>query len=396
MPARASVIGDRADMELHFGAEAERFRQEVRSWLMQNVPTGQPSTPAERRSQSLAWQRAQFEAGWAGVAWPREVGGRGLSLLEQLIWFEEYARAGAPSLIRDPLFVGISHAGPTLILKGSAEQKAFHLPKILRGEVIWSQGFSEPQAGSDLASLRCRGVVAGDELMVSGQKIWTSSGNLSDYQELLVRTDPSAPKHKGITWVICDMKTPGITIRPIKTMDGNAEFCEVFYDQVRIPLSNVVGGLNAGWGVAMATLSFERGSASIADATELVTRADALIQLCMRSRRADLLRRAALLKAQSMSVRAMIYRLVSANMKSERSGPESSMIRLRYSKLLQGVHRLAMEALGNGVLSRQGVETAWVRDYLYSYSQTIGGGTEQIQRNIIGERILGLPRSAGA
>jgi alkylation response protein AidB-like acyl-CoA dehydrogenase len=383
-------------MNLRFGAQADQFRAEVRSWLEKNVPTERPATPLERRQRAMAWQRAQFDAGWAGVAWPRDFGGRGLTLLEQLIWFEEYARAGAPALLRDPLFVGLSHAGPTLILKGTAEQKAFHLPKILRGETLWCQGFSEPQAGSDLASLRCRAVIDGDDLVVEGQKIWTSSGDVADFQELLVRTDPAAPRHRGITWVICDMKSPGITVRPIRTMDGDAEFCEVFYDRVRIPLANVVGGLNEGWGVAMATLSFERGTAFIADAAELAVKVDALIRLCAEAGKDDLLRRAAMLKAEVMSVRAMIYRLVSRNLHSDRPGPEGSMIRLRYSKLLQEVHRVAMESLGDAALLRQSHEENWVQGYLYSYSQTIGAGTEQIQRNIIGERILGLPRSNSA
>ncbi len=383
-------------MELRFGAKADEFRAEVRSWLERNVPRDEPVTPEERRRRAMKWQRAQFDAGWAGVAWPTDFGGRGLSLIEQIIWFEEYARAGAPALLRDPLFVGLSHAGPTLILKGTAEQKAFHLPKILRGETLWCQGFSEPQAGSDLASLHCRAVIEGDHLVVNGQKIWTSSGDVADFQELLVRTDPSAPRHKGITWVICDMRSAGITVRPIRTMDGEAEFCEVFYDAVRIPLGNVVGGLNQGWGVAMATLSFERGTAFIADAAELAVTVDALIRLCATSKRHDLLGRASLLKAQVMSVRAMIYRLVSRNLHTDRPGPEGSMIRLRYSKLLQEVHRLAMESLGDSGLIREMDDHHWVQSYLYSYSQTIGAGTEQIQRNIIGERILGLPRSSGA
>ena len=381
-------------MELRFDENADAFRAEVRSWLADNKPVQKnAATPAARRQRAMAWQRSQFDAGWAGVAWPREFGGRGLSLLEQLIWFEEYARSGAPALLRDPLFVGLSHAGPTLILKGTPEQKAFHLPKILRGETLWCQGFSEPQAGSDLASLRCRGTIDGDELVVEGQKIWTSSGDVADFQELLVRTDPSAPRHRGISWIICDMKSPGITVRPIRTMDGDAEFCEVFYDKVRIPLSNVVGGLNEGWSVAMATLSFERGTAFIADAAELAVKVDALISLCKQAGVSDFLRRAGLLKAEVMSVRAMIYRLVSRNLHTDRPGPEGSMVRLRYSKLLQEVHRLAVAALGDSALFRHRNEHDWVQGYLYSYSQTIGAGTEQIQRNIIGERILGLPRS---
>jgi len=180
-----------------------------------------------------------FDAGWAGINWPKEFGGRGASLMEQLIWYEEYAKVGAPDV--NTGFVGLKHAGPTLIACGTEAQKRFHLPKILGGDVVWCQGFSEPNAGSDLAALQTRAVIEGDELVVTGQKIWTSFGQIAEYQELLVRTDPDAPKHKGITWVICPMDAPGIEIRPIKTLAGNADFCEVFYDNVRIPLANVVG-----------------------------------------------------------------------------------------------------------------------------------------------------------
>jgi alkylation response protein AidB-like acyl-CoA dehydrogenase len=214
-------------------------------------------------------------AGWAGIAWPREYGGRGASLMEQLIWYEEYARAGAPDI--STLFVGLNHAAPTLIACGSEEQKAHHLPRILRGDVIWCQGFSEPNAGSDLASLQTRAVIDGDHLVVTGQKIWTSFAHIAEFQELLVRTDPEAPRHRGITWVICPMNAPGIEIRPITTLTGGSDFCEVFYDAVRIPLANVVGQLNDGWRVAMATLSFERGTAFLSEQVRIARRMDELI-----------------------------------------------------------------------------------------------------------------------
>ncbi|TMA49328.1 MAG: acyl-CoA dehydrogenase, partial [Deltaproteobacteria bacterium] len=201
-------------MDIRFSAAEEAFRADARAWLEANVPRG--PRPAgvdlrERRDYDLAWQRRMFEGGWAGISWPREYGGRGASLMEQVIWYEEYARAGAPEITTT--FVGLNHAGPTLIACGSEEQKAYHLPRILRGDVVWCQGFSEPNAGSDLASLQTRAVFDGAELVVSGQKIWTSFGNVAEFQELLVRTDPEAPRHRGISWVICAMDSPGIDIR---------------------------------------------------------------------------------------------------------------------------------------------------------------------------------------
>ena len=235
-------------MQIIVSTALELFRAECREWLAHNVPRGRrPEEGPAMRDFDRAWQRRQFDGGWAGVSWPKDYGGRGASVLEQLIWFEECARAGAPS--SGTMFVALSHAGPTLITSANEEQKAFHLPRILRGEVSWCQGFSEPGAGSDLASLRCKAEVDGDHLIVNGSKIWTTYGDLSDYQELLVRTDPAAQRHKGISWVICDMKLPGIEIRPIKAMSGLTHFAQVFYDNVRIPMSNLIGSLNDGWRV---------------------------------------------------------------------------------------------------------------------------------------------------
>src|SRR6185503_13008360 len=267
----------RSDLvEIRFSAAEEAFRAEARAWLAANVPRERPARTdlKGRRAFDLAWQRRLFEAGWAGISWPKEYGGRGASLMEQLVWFEEYARAGAPEITTT--FVGLNHAGPTLIACGSEEQKAFHLPRILKGEVVWCQGFSEPNAGSDLASLQTRAVIDGDHLVVNGQKIWTSFGQIAEFQELLVRTDPTEPRHKGITWVICRMDTPGIDIRPITTLTGDHDFCEVFYDNVRVPLKNIVGQINDGWRVAMATLSFERGTAFLSEQVRLSRRIEEL------------------------------------------------------------------------------------------------------------------------
>jgi alkylation response protein AidB-like acyl-CoA dehydrogenase len=345
-----------------------------------------------------------FDAGWAGINWPREFGGRGASLMEQLIWYEEYAQVGAPDV--NTGFVGLKHAGPTLIACGTTEQKAFHLPKILAGEVVWCQGFSEPNAGSDLANLQTRAVIDGDELVVTGQKIWTSFGQIAEFQELLVRTDPNAPKHKGITWVICPMGLAGMDVRPIKTLAGNQDFCEVFYEDVRIPLRNVVGKLNDGWRVAMATLSFERGTAFMSEQVRMARRLDELVELARsvpgpsgQPRAIDddeIARRLARAKAEVEAMRAMTYRSLSLAARSGMPGPEGSMIRLFFSELGQRIDALALDIQGLPAVATFAPDGSslepWGERYLTGLAQTIGGGTKEIQRNIIGERALGLPR----
>ena len=407
-------------MEISFSSQEERFRAAARAWLEANKPVDRPPAHdlAARRDFDRVWQRAMFEAGWAGINWPAEFGGRGASLMEQLIWYEEYARADAPE--PTTLFVGLKHGGPTLIACGSEEQKAFHLPKILRGEVVWCQGFSEPGAGSDLGALSTRAVVDGDDLVVTGQKIWTSFADIADYQELLVRTDPEAPKHKGISWVICPMDAKGMDIRPIRTIAGHTEFCEVFYDEVRIPRANVVGNLNEGWKVAMSTLSFERGTAFLAEQVRLARMVDDLIELAREVPHAgggaraamaidddEIARRLARARAEVEALRSMTYRSVSRTARTGMPSAEASLIRLFFSELSQRVQALAMDILGPSILewssaaSRggSGADTAftekrndWVYHYLLSFSATIAAGTKEIQRNIIGERILGLPR----
>jgi alkylation response protein AidB-like acyl-CoA dehydrogenase len=391
-------------VDIRFSAAEEAFRADARAWLEANVPRGPRPAGADlraRRDYDLAWQRRMFEDGWAGVSWPREYGGRGTSLMEQVIWYEEYARAGAPEITTT--FVGLNHAGPTLIARGSEEQKAYHLPRILRGDVVWCQGFSEPNAGSDLASLQTRAVVDGAELVVSGQKIWTSFGNVAEFQELLVRTDPEAPRHRGISWVICAMDSPGIDIRPITTLTGDQHFCEVFYDEVRIPLRNVVGQLHDGWRVAMATLGFERGTAFLSEQIRLARRLEDLAALARtvpgpRAGRAidddEIGRRLALARAEVEALRAMTYRSVSLAVRTGVPGAEASIIRLFFSELVQRIDLLALDILGPAAVERREGSPAarWADSYLSGLSQTIGGGTKDIQRNIIGDRVLGLPR----
>ena len=394
-------------MDLNFDVEARTFRDEVRTWLVEHVPR-EPRPHGDEpdsRDFDLAWQRAQYDGGWAGISWPAEYGGRGLSTIQQLIWYEEYAWADAPWI--GACFVGINHGGPTLIARADEAQKSFHLPKILRGDVVWCQGFSEPEAGSDLANIRTRAVVDGDELVVTGQKIWTSFAHLADHQELLVRTDPVSTRHKGLTWVICDMHAPGITVRTIPTIDRGNEFCEVFYDEVRIPLSNVVGGLGDGWSVAMSTLSLERGTgfmAEIIHTTQMIEELidEARVRTGPDGRRTlladdEYARRLAALKAEITVLRSAAYRAISRNQRTGAPGPEGSMLRLTYGNLLQGLSRLAMEMFGPDALVyidrfRPG---GWTGSWLRSFAAGMGGGTFEIQRNIIGERVLGLPRDRG-
>ncbi|HVU71435.1 MAG TPA: acyl-CoA dehydrogenase family protein [Mycobacteriales bacterium] len=387
-------------MELRFSADEEAFRDKARTWLAENVPRERrPHDGAALGEFDRAWQRTQHEGGWAGVSWPQEYGGLGLPLVQQLIWYEEYARAGLPDI--DACFVGLAHAGPTLMARATDAQRSFHLPKILAGEVSWCQGFSEPQAGSDLASLRTYAERDGDDFVVSGQKIWTSYADAARYQELLVRTDREAPKHRGISWLICDMHSPGITVRPIPTIDGSSHFCEVFYDEVRIPVDNVVGDINDGWSVAMSTLSFERGTAFTVGQVQLAELTEQLAALARERTGSDgrpliaddeIAHAIATMRAEVAALRAMTYATVSRNAHRDLPGPEGSMVKLYFSEVRQRLYRLAIDVLGDDALTRTDDDRPWVDEYLLSLSYSIGGGTSEIQRNIIGERVLGLPR----
>jgi len=385
-------------MDLHFSREDMIFRDQARTWLRDNlIRERRPHSGEAMRSFDLAWQRKQFEGGWAGVSWPTEYGGLGLSLTRQLIWHEEYARADAPD--NHLCFVALNHAGPTLIASGSEDQKRLHLPKILKGEVIWCQGFSEPNSGSDLASLRTQARVEGDHLVVNGSKIWTSHGHLSDWQELLVRTDPAAPKHKGISWVICDMKSPGITLRPIEIMTSpnQVHFVQCFYDEVRIPLGNIVGQINDGWNVAMSTLGFERGTAQIRDQIRYAYLVEKMILEAHRRFGSDsplsndeIGARLAQLRADMAAARAMTY-MVMSRAQAGIQDSQSSLMRAMVGETQQRARRLALDILGPYALENPD-DDDWVYFYLRSFSITIAAGTAQIQRNIIGERVLGLPR----
>lgn len=387
-----------SNVEIIANPVLDQFREDCRAWLADNVPREpRPHDGEAMRDFDLAWQNKQYCGGWAGVSWPVDYGGRGLSVLEQLIWHEEYARAGAPP--SGSMFVALSHAGPTLIVQGTEEQKARHLPTILRGEENWCQGFSEPGAGSDLANLKCRAEVEGDELVVNGTKIWTSYGHVARWQELLVRTGGDAlPHHKGISWVICDMTAPGIEIRPIRAMSGLTHFAQVFYDNVRLPLSNVVGEINGGWRVAMTTLGFERGTGTIAHQIELANTVEKLIGWARAHRRTvDEVQMAALarIKMEVMALRSLTLVSVSRGMREEVPGAEGNIVALYFGELARRVHEAAFDLIGAAALERTG-HHHYPLHYLEAFKWAIGGGTSEIRRNAIGERVLGLPKGLKA
>lgn len=372
---------------IHSTDELSSFREEARTWIEENKPrTSRPEDDAAAREFDCAWQHQQFTGGWAGVGWPAEHGGRGLSPQEQMVWYEELVEADAPGM--GAFTVALGHAGPTIIGRGTDEQKRNYLPRILRGETPWCQGFSEPGSGSDLASLRTRATVDGDELVINGSKIWTSFAHVADFQELLVRTDPEASRHRGLSWVIVPMDSAGLTVRRIRTIDGEAGFCECFYDDVRVPLANVVGGLHDGWSVAMYTLAIERGLGFLSTRLEVIRSVERLIEEARRRDRLTDTRIAAELaavRAQAAAIRALGYDGISATARPELVG---AVNRVFYGELRQRVARLAVDLLGPDGLQ----SNPWSTAYLESLSFTIASGTKEIQKNILGERVLGLPR----
>ncbi len=390
-------------MNLDLTPELIDFRRRARAWLADNVPKEpRPPSSPETAAFDRAWQRRLFEGGWAGINWPKAFGGAGLSGVQSLIWFEECERAEAPPY--GLMTIAQTHAGPTLIARGSEAQKAFHLPRILRGESLWCQGFSEPGAGSDLAAVQARGVVDGDHLVVTGQKIWTSGARHADWQELLVRTDPSSSRHKGLTWVICDMRSPGIEVRPIRTMMGESEICSVFYDEVRIPLANVVGEVNDGWSVAMSTLAFERGTTFLRDQIAIGAKVERAIALAQRTRLADgalaiddpaIAAKLAQAKVEAVSHRAMALANVSNVDRKGTPGPEGSMVKLLVSGTNKRLMETVSEILGLSFLDYADTRASnpWTYDFMWAWVLTIAGGTSEIQREIIADRVMNLPRS---
>jgi alkylation response protein AidB-like acyl-CoA dehydrogenase len=379
-------------VELRYSEADEAFRADLRAWLDGTLPAIAASPPrdawTERRKWDTDWQRRLFDAGYAGLHWPKEFGGRGASPTEQLIFYEETTRARAPYVGVN--FVGTLHAGPTLIEEGSDAQKAAHLPNILRGDEVWCQGFSEPNAGSDLASLRTRAVRDGDDYVVTGQKIWCSFGHIADVGEFLVRTDADAPKHKGISWLILPMDLPGIEIREITTVLGSSEFCEVFLDEVRVPVANRVGAENDGWRVTNVTLKYERGTAFV---SELVDSMRLCEDVAPRVTDPALRRELGRCTAEFDALWALTKRNISQAARGT-TGPGAMVIKLAYTEARQRFGELCLRALDRNALHVDDNEL--VEERLRTLALTIAAGSSQIQRNIISERVLGLPRETTA
>jgi alkylation response protein AidB-like acyl-CoA dehydrogenase len=378
------------------------FREEYRAWLAANVPPGWRDQIAGGRGASIdfarRWMRTRHDGGYAAPSWPTEFGGMGASLAQQLVMFEEEQRADAPGT---GLFaIALNHAGATLIAHGTAVQREHHLGRILRGEEIWCQGFSEPNAGSDLAALQTRAHRDGDHYVVTGQKVWSSQANHADWCLLLVRTNPTAPKRKGITYLLLDLSAPGIEIRPLRQITGNAEFCEIFLDEVRVPVTNRIGAEDEGWSISQTTLSTERGPFFLASVQSLrSSMQDAVDRLgdLIEDDRAVRERLGGSIAA--VEVLAEVYsQVLSSQLRHGHAGPESSIVKLLYSEVLA---RLTQQVVGDVGMEAQCGEVAapdderggsWFLDHLGSWGMAIGGGTSDIQRNLIGERVLGLPR----
>ncbi len=395
-------------MDLRYTDAQLAFRDELRDWLATALPEVAPEPDRHdwdaRRRWDTDWQAMLADAGYAGIDWPTEFGGRGASPAEHLIFLEETERLRAPYVGVN--FVGLGHAGPTIIAEGTEAQQADHLPKILRGEEVWCQGFSEPGAGSDLASLQCRAVRDGDEYVISGQKIWTSFAHIADYCELLVRTDPDPEirKHKGISWLMMSMDSPGIDIRPLDTVLGSSEFAEMFLDEVRVPVSNRVGDENDGWRVTMVTLSFERGTAFVSEllgSMKLVEEAaDLARQVTRNSATAwddvGLRREIGQIAAELDALWALTKRNVSQAARTGIPGPGGNVFKLRYAETRRhlgdvSARLLARAGLGIGETGSHSRNDP-IEERIYALSLKIAAGTTQVNKNIIGERVLGLPK----
>jgi alkylation response protein AidB-like acyl-CoA dehydrogenase len=395
-------------MDFADAPEHAEFRREFRAWLDANltddlkVEDAQDSRVAPDREtleKRVAWQKKMHAAGWVGISWPKEYGGRGASFIQQVIFDEEYFRAHAPIL---PGASAIGLLGPTLIQLGTEAQKKRHLPRILSGDERWCQGFSEPGAGGDLANLRTRAVDGGDHFIVNGQKVWTSGAHFADWCFLLVRTDPDAPKHHGITYLLVDMKTPGVTVRPLVLLNGHRHFNEVFFEDVVVPKENVVGKINEGWKVAITTLMFERGGAGGRDHAAQIAR---LVELAKQFpnrqepswEQTHVRQMLAQLMIDAQALKVTRLRGLTRRLRGEPPGPEGSILKLFGSELAQRIADASSTLLGpyatiDGATEAVPDAGRWAHRVLGARQYSIAGGTSEIQRNIIGERVLGLPK----
>ena len=391
-------------MDLSYSEKEEAFREKVREFLWTNLPPGWGNSGHVRRTGAAEieflrdWQRKLYEHGLLGLEWPREYGGQGATLIEKAIFNEEMAKHRAPYPLN---IIGLVNAGNTLISHGTEAQKKRYLPKILSCDEIWCQGFSEPGAGSDLASLRTRAELRGDQFIVNGQKVWTSDAHIAQMCLLLVRTDPAAPKHRGISCLLVDMKTPGITVKPLRQMTGEAEFNEVFFEDVAVPRDNLLGPLNEGWRVAVTTMTHERGTMTLALARGFENNFDDLVELCRRIG-APALRdpvrrqRLAQLYIELQCLKYTAYRDFSRVVRGIPPGPEGSISKINWD-INQRMTEFALELLGpasqlmeDSPQSREGGR--WQYEYMRARANSIEGGTSEIQRNTLAERMLGLAK----
>ena len=406
-------------MDLIYPPEAEAFRGKIRAWLEEHLPDGWFDEGFELRGEERKrfneeWTATLHEGGWICASWPEEYGGKGLSVMENVVLNEEFARARAPMRAD---FFGDTLVGPTILQWGSEEQKQEFLPRILRGEISWCQGFSEPEAGSDLASLKTRAVLDGDEWVINGLKVWTTQAQYADFIFLLARTDPEAPKHKGISYLLVPMKQDGVEVRPIVQPDGSAEFNEVFFSDVRCSKENVIGGVNNGWAVAMTTLGFERGSSATTSHRRFERELEVITDKARTNGRAEdpeIRQRLARQWSKIQIMRFNGYRTLSAVLHGKKDFGVAALgatNKMFWSETHRDTMELALDILGmhGQILTGTGDEefvagmgrrrgrtdypvTPLQASFFFSRSETIWGGTAEIQRNIVGERVLGLPK----
>jgi alkylation response protein AidB-like acyl-CoA dehydrogenase len=379
-------------VDFSYPADVARFRAELREWLSANLtdeliaarrPSGHNDVVFEKLR---TWNRTMADAGWAAVSWPREYGGRGATVLEQLVYTEETTRARAPLPLN---VIGMNNIAPAIMQYGTEAQKRTLLPRMMRADDIWCQGMSEPEAGSDLAALRTRAVRDGDDFVVNGQKIWTSLGHRAQWCQLYVRTDPDAPKHKGISCLIVDMRLPGIQVRPLVTLNGDTDFAEIFFHDVRVPADALLGPLNAGWQVATTTLSHERAGAARLYA-EMQVRLEELVGDIAAAQAADdpvTLRRLGEIALRIKYLEVLCQRSISATLHGGDAFGSASLAKTVWGEIGQDLAALAYDVLGN-----HSSNASWANYRLTSRSLTIAGGTSQINKNITAQRVLGLPR----
>jgi alkylation response protein AidB-like acyl-CoA dehydrogenase len=376
-------------VDLTLSPSEEAFRDELRAWLIGNHPGREPDGDLAGFEFRRGWQRRLHESGWAGVSWPREYGGRGATLVEQAIYNEEFVRAQAPSAAN---VLGLAMGGPTVIAHGTEEQKRRYLEPILSASEIWCQGFSEPGSGSDLASVKTRGVRDGDGWVVTGQKVWTTLAQHAKWCMLVARTDPDAPKHQGLTYFLMDMEQDGVQVRPLRQITGEAEFNELFIEEARVPDENIVGGEGNGWAVAITTLMHERATLAfglqiavklaLRELMGLVRESGATGDPLVRDRLAQLYIEAEVLRLNA-------YRGLSAIMRDGVPGPEGSLGKWQWAEVNQALTELAMDLRGPRAVLH---DDTWTFRFLRARANSIEGGTTEILKNIVAERVLGLPR----